>query len=192
MIRAATRLVMLILATGSALSQNTYKDAAGREVIAHMEPVEGQGSDLSNSKCIEYKVGAPKDFSKGCISAIYFSSGQEKVERCSVDFDDTDCNSCTICETTDEVPKNGFSVNCNNVNPAKTFPAKDTDLACVPFEDDQAIKSYLLQEGHFSDIEFEFAELVEETEEPDDSSGVVSAFSTAGLGITASMALWIF
>jgi len=153
---AMTRLLFApLLLCLFAQAKNTYS-ANGRKVIAYTEPVEGTASDNSHKKCIEYQEGGPRDYTKGCVSAILNTN--DELFSCEVSFDDTLCNTCKLCETNAAHPQGpgliGFEVNCNN-----KLPEKNIQSDCAPFQD-IAIQQYLLRPNHFADTPFDFASKV--------------------------------
>ena len=179
-------LALIALVLGSASSENTYTTSGGRVAVAYTVPLEGTASNMSNAKCIEYKEGIPSDYSSGCVSTVY--NGNGKIIECAVDFDNKNCKSCAVCQTTDEVPIIGFEVDCTNL-----LPEKNIQSSCKPFEDD-LIKEYLLRPDHFKGTTFDFNSTAPGTKVNNDngSSGAILVFSLSitMISFLASLQLW--
>jgi surface protein len=136
--------------------------AGDKTVRATSELIEGTSSELSEQKCIEYILGA-EGYSTACFSTVYNRIGF--ALSCSVEFDGTECDSCSICISSDEVPYIGYEVQCNSIQSDKTT-STCTELS------DQNIQEVLVGD-QFSGYEFWSKKTSDETSTSNPTSSPV-------------------
>lgn len=132
----------------STVAENKYEDGK-QKVIVYQMPFEGTPSNLSNTKCVEYTAGQPDDYKKGCLTSIYNINGY--TVQCKVSYNDKDCDSCSVCQTGGKDKQYGFKVVCNSF-----LPSKNIQSDCRTF-DSAVIQEYLVDDGHFENVKFNFS-----------------------------------